>query len=92
MKKAKRMQRKPIAAPKLPVFDEAHLLFGEAHRAALHRDRKPDAGPIVTQAVMKFNSGKRVRFIVSVKRADGSPLKATPKKFFPAQVMRRNAA
>jgi len=40
----------------------------------------------------RFNSGKRIRFIGSVKKADGSPLKAAPTKFIPAQVWRRMAA
>lgn len=97
MKKSKRMQRKPIAPPKLVIYDEAHKLLGSSdfmgalHRAQSHV-RRPSAVLVATQAMMKFNSGKRIRFLGAVRRADGTPLKPAPKKFLPAQVIRQMAA
>lgn len=97
MKMSKQMQRKPIKAPKILMIDEAWQLFGsnEYQDALRHQQsfvRRPSAGFVATQAMMKFNSGKRVRFLGAVRRADGSSLKPTPKKFLPAQVIRRMTA
>lgn len=97
MKKSKRMQRKPVAPLKLVVFDEAHRLLGSSdYRSALHHAqfhvRRPSHGFVATQAVMKFNSGKRIRYLGAVRKADGTPLKPAPKKFLPAQVIRQMAA
>lgn len=48
---------------------------------------------ITTQAFMKFNSGKRVRFLGDTRWEDtGEAVKLAPKKFIPAQAVRRAAA
>lgn len=48
---------------------------------------------IQTQAMMKFNSGKRVRHICLVHYEDtGESTMKKPRKFLPAQALRRNAA
>lgn len=44
---------------------------------------------IATQAIIKSNSGKRVRFIGSTRWSDGALLKAAPKKFVPAHAVRK---
>lgn len=97
MKIAKRMLRKPSPPQNLILIDEMHLLTGSpAYTAAMQKwqsdVRRPNAASIATQAIMRSNSGKRLRFLGSMKRADGSPLKPVPKKFIPAQVQRRLAA
>lgn len=98
MRIAKRMQRKPSPPKKLIFIDEMHMLTGSpAFSTALQKMqsdfRRPNAEAFVaTQAIMRSNSGKRLRFLGSTKRADGSPLKPAPKKFIPAQVQRRLAA
>jgi hypothetical protein len=80
------------------IFDEAHLLLGIGGSAAslsttamqMRTFAVPRRRMIATQAVMKFNSGKRVRFLGSTRWEDtGESIKATPKKFVPAQVVRR---
>lgn len=97
MKIAKQMQRKPSSPQKFVFLDEMHLMTNSpAYTAALQKwqsdIRKPNAASIATQAIMRFNSGKRLRFLGSMKRADGSPLKPSPQKFIPVQVLRRRAA
>ncbi len=97
MKIAKQMQRKPALPPKIVIVDELHLLLGSpTYTAALKKWQsnvfRPNAASIATQALMRCNSGKRLRFLGSMKRADGSPLRQAPKKFIPAQVRRRLAA
>jgi hypothetical protein len=91
MKIAKQMRRKTSPPKSFIIMDEFHLLAGEpACSTAMQSFRRP-TGFIATQAVMRSNSGKRLRFLGSTKRADGSPLKPAPKKFIPAQVQRRLA-
>lgn len=97
MRIAKRMQRKPSPPQKLFIIDEMHMLtnspaFSTAMQKWQSDFRRPGTGVIGTQAVMRSNSGKRLRFLGSTKRADGSPLKPVPKKFIPAQVLRQIAA
>lgn len=96
MKIAKQIQRRPSPPQKLVVFDEMHLLCRSPdYTAALQKWQnnvlRPNAAFLATQAVMRSNSGKRLRFLGSMRRADGSPLKPAPKKFIPAQVQRRLA-
>jgi hypothetical protein len=99
MKKAKQMQRRmrAVAPLKLMVLDEIpNLLGSDDHSAVLHRAhshlRRPDAGFVASQAIMKFNNGKRVRFLGALRKADGSPLKSESQKFLPAQVTRQMVA
>lgn len=78
------------------VIDEMHLMTtSPAYSSALQNwqsnFRRPNAGFIATQAVIRSNSGKRLRFVGVTKHADGSPLKPAPKKFIPAQVQRCQA-
>lgn len=48
---------------------------------------------IQTQALMRFNSGKRVRHICLAHYEDtGESVVKKPRKFLPAQVLRRSAA
>lgn len=91
MRIAKRMQRKPSPPQKFIFFDEFHLICGSSALPKWQPEIRTLPALIATQAVMRFNSGKRLRFLGATKRADGSPLKPTPKKFIPAQVQRRLA-
>lgn len=78
------------------MLDEAHLLLSdEGYRRAILRRHNtvklPSASVVFTQAVMRFNSGKRVRFLVSAGWADtGKRIAPGPRKFVPAQVLRRD--
>lgn len=102
MKRAKRLRPTKVTIgearqPELLVIDEMHLLTGsQAFSSAMQKwqsdFRRPNAEAfIATQAIVRSNSGKRLRFLGVTKRADGSPLKPAPKKFIPAQVLRRLA-
>ena len=85
-------------SPKGPyiIFDEAPLLFRPSNdglSSMMQFQRRPGARVMVaTQAVIKSNSGKRLRLIGSTRWSDGAPLKSAPKKFVPAQVVRRQAS
>jgi len=84
--------------PKRPfiIFDEAHLLLSPRNAglaSMMQSQRRPGARSMVaTQALIKSNSGKRLRFIGSSCWSDGAPLQPAPKKFVPAQVVRRQAS
>lgn len=95
MRHPSHIRRKP-APKKMLILDEAHLLLGspvisEHLRRTYLSNPKPNPSTLATQAMMRFNSGKRIRFLGRVTRADGSPLKPFPKKFVPKQVVRRTA-
>lgn len=92
MKIAKRMQRKHSRPQGFLFLDEFPLLAGSQALPKWQPEIRTTPPLIATQAVMRFNSGKRLRFLGATKRADGSPLKPTPKKFIPEQVQRRQAA
>ena len=81
--------RTDTAGTRLIMLDEFHLVAGDS--LALSAKHTPPMTPsmIVTQALVTRNSGKRVRFISSAKWANGDPIKPAPKKFLPAQVLRR---
>ncbi len=96
MKIAKRRVYGPPKTSLTIIADEFHQFAapGSPMRRLLdigQQFRKPGARRIVaTQAVMKFNSGKRVRFLGSMRYEDtGEAIKPTPTKFVPAQVARR---
>jgi len=78
------------------ILDEFHMFApaGGAMSGVLAMGqamRKPGSRrAIATQAVMKFNSGKRLRFLGFSRWEDtGELVKLVPKKFLPAQVLRR---
>lgn len=90
-------------APKSPspwiVLDERDLFFArsdedrKAFASMVQSQRKLGArSMIATQAIIKTNSGKRVRLIGSARWSDGAPAKAAPKKFVPSQVARQQAS
>lgn len=97
MKATKRIklgQRPQRATQHYIVLDEFHAMaFSPEHQQAaldsVKQFRRPGAGIVVAQAILRSNSGKRVRFLGSARRQDGSPLTPTPKKFIPLQVARR---
>lgn len=71
------------------------LMLDEFHRAvpalALHALAGESRSPslIATQALITRNSGKRLRLIGTERKTNGDPVKPAPKKFLPAQVLRR---
>ena len=78
--------------------DEFHLLSGGADVSknlnfgfGINAIRKiSQRHMIATQAIMKFNSGKKVRFLSSTQWSDtGESITPRQKKFIPVQVMRR---
>lgn len=89
MKISKQMKtygiRTDTSGTRLLILDEYHLAAGDS--LALSAKRIPSM--IVTQAFVTRNSGKKVRFISFTKWANGDPIKPAPKKFLPAQVLRR---
>lgn len=85
--KATRVHPRPLSA-KVVVIDEAHLFLGSSQ----YQELRPNTASMATQAVMYFNSGKRVRFLFQHRRADGSPLRPWPEKFLPMQTLRRQGA
>jgi hypothetical protein len=96
-KRIKRTQHPKRAGTVQFVYDEFHTLLSsnelrEAVIAAEQKYRRPGTGVVVTQAILRSNSGKRVRFLGSARRQDGCPIKPVPEKFVPAQVSRRQSA
>lgn len=98
MRIAKRRKYRAAKNRNLIICDEAHLLFGAfdsvnvlSKMAMFTRKASfPARQMIATQAMMKFNSGKRVRFLGSARWEDtGEAIKPAPKKFVPAQAVRR---
>lgn len=94
MKIAKRKQKNVRAnggsAKPLLFLDEFHLAAPALDlRAFAVESRSPSL--IATQALIKRNSGKKVRLISTVRLANGAPVKPAPKKFLPAQVLRRQS-
>lgn len=80
------------------ILDELHTIareggsFGAVLSMGQMRKRSTRQA-IATQAIMKFNSGKRVRYLCSARWEDtGESIKPAPKKFVPAQVVRRATA
>ncbi|MDO3615370.1 hypothetical protein Q3O97_05890 [Ralstonia pseudosolanacearum] len=74
----------------LVIVDEWHLAAPVPDlRACTVEERSPSL--IATQALIKGNSGKRIRLIGTVRLANGDPVKPAPKKFLPAQVLRRQS-
>jgi hypothetical protein len=100
MKRTRRIKevlrhRQPVVKQVL-IYDEFHTMLAtstmRSHVVEVERKwRRPGAGVLVTQAILRANSGKRVRFLGSARRADGSPLGPAPKRFVPVQVKRRLA-
>lgn len=93
-KRIKLRQRPRRVTQHFIVFDEFHAItsspeYRHAVLDSVKQFRRPGAGIVVTQAILRSNSGKRVRFLGSARRQDGSPLTPTPKKFIPLQVARR---
>lgn len=90
MKKQRTWRGKHKASTPTVVMDEFYCYAGNIPIPAAS---KYEARRVVaTQAIMKFNSGKRVRFICSAHWEDtGEPVKSAPPKFLPAQVLRRQA-
>lgn len=94
MKISKRKQKNMCAvgapAKHFLMLDEFHLATSALDlRAFAVEPRSPSL--IATQALIKRNSGKRVRLIGTVRLANGDPVKPAPKKFLPAQVLRRQS-
>lgn len=92
MKISKRKQKnvRAIGAPtkQLLMLDEFHLAVPALDlRAFAVESRSPSL--IATQALITRNSGKRLRLIGTVRKTNGDPVKPAPKKFLPAQVLRR---
>lgn len=73
------------------IVDEFHMIASPV-TAAMPRCYLPSgAGSLlVTQAIVRGKGGKRV-FVGSVRDAAGQPFPPQPKKFLPAQVLRRQA-
>lgn len=70
------------------MLDEAPSFPLQTNKWRKHNVRRV----IQTQAVMKFNSGKRIRHICLAHWEDtGESVAKTPRKFLPAQVLRRQA-
>lgn len=90
--KIRRAKPLPKARPAYFVMDEFHFLAQSTeyqHLAGEFLRAHPRKISYQTQAVIRSNSGKRLRFIGQSFREDGSPWKAMPKKHVPAQVLRR---
>lgn len=96
MKMSKRVGRnvRPSPSPRpLMILDEFHTLPSgnlDALRLGMSAPRGPTA--IQTQAIVRRNSGKRVRFISYTKWASGESMTRAKKKFLPVQVLRRQQA
>ncbi|MBA9859832.1 hypothetical protein [Ralstonia insidiosa] len=94
MKIAKRKQKSVRAigraAKPLLFLDEFHLEAPAADLRAFAAAPR-SSSLIATQALIKRNSGKKVRLIGTVRLANGDPVKQAPKKFLPAQVLRRQS-
>lgn len=92
---ALRGMRKILSPDKVfPILDEFSYYAGtESMRNLLKMTRIESTRKMLAcQAVMFFNSGKRTRFIGSVRWEDtGLPVMARPRKFLPSQVLRRGA-
>ena len=94
MRISKRKQKNVsgIGAPAkhLLILDEFHLAVpAPGLRAFAVESRGPSL--VATQALIKRNSGKKLRLIGALRMVNGDPVKPTPKKFLPAQVLRRQA-
>lgn len=100
MRIAKTMKlRMKVKSRQMIVMDEFHLLADAggslgavfvSNMMLMRKTSVPHRPMIATQAMMKFNSGKRVRFLGSMRWEDtGEAVKPAPKKFVPAHVMRR---
>ena len=92
LKKRARPSQGTAASPKLFV-DEFHLLSKDLAPLPRH-DLQLDSPPkfIATQTVLQDKRGK---LIISGRMRDartGMPIPPAPKKFFPAQVLRRQSA
>lgn len=94
MKIAKRKTyRARQTKPPMFILDEFNHFGSSPNELPAMSRTKVTRRVIATQAVMKFNSGKRVRFLGSTHWEDtGESTKPAPKKFVPAQVLRRAAA
>lgn len=83
----------PRTGMSAPIFigDEGHRFFAPMNMMSW---RKNDTRSVIqTQALMRFNSGKRVRHICLAHWEDtGESVVKKRRKFLPAQVLRRNAA
>lgn len=96
MKMSKRAVRgarpAPMSSP-LMIMDEFHALPPVGMNALRSMTYVP-SGPsaILTQAIVRRNSGKRVRLISYTKWANGEPMARPKKKFLPLQVLRRQEA
>jgi hypothetical protein len=94
MKISKRKQKnvRALGTPGkcLLILDEFHLVVPAPDlRAFAVEQRGPSL--IAKQALIERNSGKRLRLIGSVRLANGDPIKPAPRKFLPAQVLRRQS-
>ena len=86
----------PRTGMSVPGFigDEGHRLFAPPATPMNMANWKKHGTRLViqTQAIMKFNSGKRVRHICLVHYEDtGESAMKKSRKFLPAQVLRRSA-
>lgn len=96
MKMSKRAARiaRPSPTPRpLLMLDEFHTL-PSVNLDSLLLGMSAPRGPtmIQTQAIIRRNSGKRVRFISYTKWVNGESMTRAKKKFLPLQVMRRQKA
>ncbi len=94
--KISRKRKNVLVRPKKPApfifLDEGGSALGfgtlSASSMAFARNANPDR-MVVTQAIYQ-PKGKKVRFLSSaVSEKTGLPMKSLPKKFIPAQVVRR---
>lgn len=93
--KKKMWRGKPKPFKPLVFLDEGYL-YASALPSGSVLDRSGSLQPrrqmVVTQTVIKSNSGKRMRFFSLLRWEDtGEPVKKAPKKFLPVQALRRQA-
>lgn len=88
----KRMRPSVVKVAPTPfIVDEFHMLAGSEMKPCLHSNfENPGAARfLVTQAIVRGKRGKQLIIGAMRDAQTGQPYPPSPKKFFPAQVLRR---